>query len=131
MIGVYFLLLNNEIIYIGQTTNLKKRLTQWNSKREFDDYRIFECPVKKLNGYEKYCIQLLRPILNKSLNPDCEQKSGRKPLDPAEKKVQLMIFIKQRDIDRAGGIESAKQIATESLEETPQEVAKRLTLQPL
>lgn len=55
--GVYFLLCNSEIIYIGQTSNLFKRLAYHLSNKDFDCYAFFPCPKDELNFMEAKLIR--------------------------------------------------------------------------
>jgi hypothetical protein len=62
--GIYFLILNNKVVYIGQTTNLKLRLIDHRHK-QYDRFRFIECPFAMLTHYETRWIKKFRPVLNK------------------------------------------------------------------
>lgn len=80
MTGVYFLIRDNSIVYIGQTKDLKKRLCGHHVKH--DKYRFIPCHKSLLNHYETRWLKKFRPIENLMFyghhNPDGD--SGRKPL---------------------------------------------------
>lgn len=44
------------------------------------------------------------------------KKAGRKKLPEGEKKIAITIFPKQKDIERVGGVEIAKDIALKAIE---------------
>jgi len=64
MIGpcIYFLIQNGQIIYIGQTDNLTRRLKQ--HKISHDSCRAISCHVEKLNHYEERWINKFKPKFN-------------------------------------------------------------------
>ena len=65
--GVYYLIDNNEIVYIGQSTNVAARITTHvqNGTMAFDRYYV--CPVApgKLRECESIAIKELEPKYNK------------------------------------------------------------------
>jgi hypothetical protein len=40
--SIYFLFLNKKIVYIGTTTDVKRRVTQHKSNKKFDSYYVFK-----------------------------------------------------------------------------------------
>lgn len=68
-IGIYFLIKENKIVYVGQTKSGIKRIYQHLNKKDFDSYSFFIIKDKKeLDKIEAYFITKYRPIYNKSLN---------------------------------------------------------------
>jgi hypothetical protein len=65
--GVYFLIENNEIIYVGQSTNVYTRIDYHVRDKSFDRYAYVPCPVEMLNKLESLYIHCLRPKLNSSV----------------------------------------------------------------
>lgn len=65
MSGVYFLLQNGKVVYVGQSTNVEKRLIshKWTEK-QFDSYRVIPCAKDLLLYYEKRWIKRFKPIYN-------------------------------------------------------------------
>jgi hypothetical protein len=64
--GIYFLMHNREIVYVGQSVNCHARMgTHLNDEMKvFDSYFIIECPANRLDELEaKYIVQL-RPKYN-------------------------------------------------------------------
>lgn len=67
-IGVYFLIREGRVVYVGQSLNCEGRIdahTKGVSMKEFDSYHIVGCPVHKLDELEALYISKLRPPLNK------------------------------------------------------------------
>lgn len=62
--GIYFLIFQNDIIYIGKTTNLSSRIFQHASKIRFDCFRVISCPLNKMDDYERRLIKKFKPIYN-------------------------------------------------------------------
>lgn len=69
-IFVYLLLKNNQVVYVGQTTNGINRIKQHFIKKEidFDEYRTIKCSKKDLNNLEDFYIIKYQPIYNKKIN---------------------------------------------------------------
>lgn len=65
-VGIYFLLKNNEIVYVGKTINLEQRIMshQMNNKKDFDNFLFFKVDSEKLDLCERYFINKLKPIYN-------------------------------------------------------------------
>ena len=65
---IYFLIMNNEIIYIGQTNNFVTRLKNHQKKMDFNRYTIqpFECTVAQIKLIESQLILHYRPRENKN-----------------------------------------------------------------
>ena len=69
--GIYFLISQKEIVYVGQSVNIHKRVSDHFSgcKIEFDSYSFIFVPVAELNRVEKFYIQKFMPAYNVSDNP--------------------------------------------------------------
>ena len=68
-IFVYLLLKNNQVIYVGQTTNGINRIKQHFAKKEieFDEYRTIKCSKKDLNNLEDfYIIKYKKKYINEN-----------------------------------------------------------------
>ena len=69
---VYFLIKDDELVYIGQTTNLAGRIdghrkgSKATPKKEFDRVLFIECDRQLLTEKEGYFIWKLNPCLNKN-----------------------------------------------------------------
>ncbi len=62
---IYFLILAGEIVYVGQTTNLIKRLGRHlQDGKEFDSYSVVECEKRDLLRLEMAYISELKPRYN-------------------------------------------------------------------
>lgn len=64
--GIYFLIYLGEIVYIGQSENIFKRIAEHMKSKEFDGY-AFEETNDNLNELEVDYILKLQPKLNSSL----------------------------------------------------------------
>ena len=71
--GVYFLILGDEVVYVGQSTNIYSRIPNHVDK-EFDKYAFVPCEVGLLNKLESLYIHVLRPRLNGNAN--AQEKSA-------------------------------------------------------
>lgn len=66
--GVYFLIKQQEIVYIGQSKNVMARLTAHDRENvgEFDSFSWIHCPSGFLDEFEARCIFAFLPRLNKA-----------------------------------------------------------------
>ena len=63
--GVYFLIADGEIVYVGQSVNVGARMAAHrNSGKEFDRYAWISCPAEQLDVMESLYIHVFRPPLN-------------------------------------------------------------------
>jgi excinuclease UvrABC nuclease subunit len=73
--GVYFLIKDGEIVYIGKSVNLRSRLNTHRREKDFDSVYVLECegdfPLF-MNEYNH--IRKFRPVLNIPYNPDKKVK---------------------------------------------------------
>lgn len=70
---IYFLSLNNEIVYIGQTKDPTQRLKSHETNKEFDSYFIIYKRKEYIDEHEAYLIFKFAPKYNKRIN--CPYKS--------------------------------------------------------
>lgn len=64
---IYFLLVDNEVVYVGQTQHGLRRPFQHFDK-EFNEIKFFHCPSNELDYWEDCYIQKYKPIYNKQCN---------------------------------------------------------------
>lgn len=64
--GVYFLILNNEIVYVGQSINIISRIMAHNAdaNKTFDSVSYIKCEKEKLDAIESYYINKFLPLQN-------------------------------------------------------------------
>jgi len=63
--GVYFLIENGIVVYVGQSVNVFARVGQHKSDgKKFDEVRYFRCDKDDLDEKEMFFIKLLQPELN-------------------------------------------------------------------
>lgn len=63
--GIYFLISNDTIVYVGQSVNVLNRIRQHLADKFFDKINIIQCPEKELIKLESFYIKKFNPILNK------------------------------------------------------------------
>lgn len=61
--GIYFLIDNKEIVYIGKTKNISHRLAGHGNKN-YEVYRFIACEEIYLDAYEKRWIERFKPKYN-------------------------------------------------------------------
>lgn len=62
--GVYFLLINDAVVYVGQSTDVHARMGAHSNAIPFDSYAYIECEKSNLDLMESAYIHLLSPALN-------------------------------------------------------------------
>ena len=65
--GVYFLVHDNEIVYVGQSVHIYSRIAQHQDKT-FDRYAFVPCKEELLDVLESLYIHVLKPKLNGNYN---------------------------------------------------------------
>lgn len=65
--GVYFLIRNDVVHYVGQSNNMAYRCGQHAAEKEFDRVIMLPVPSQDLNRVEALFITLLRPAMNGSV----------------------------------------------------------------
>ncbi len=68
LVGIYFLYKKNQLVYIGQSTDILLRIRNHFKEKDFDNYSYFECEPSQLNEIERLFIEKYTPLLNKCLN---------------------------------------------------------------
>jgi hypothetical protein len=66
--GVYFLIFEKKIVYVGQSTNVFSRIFSHAQVKKFDSYVYMPCEKDMLDKLESLYIHFLSPPLNGSLN---------------------------------------------------------------
>jgi hypothetical protein len=64
LIGVYFLIRNKEIVYVGQSTSIYARVAAHHADKEFTHFSYIKCPSSHLRSLEALYIAKFSPILN-------------------------------------------------------------------
>jgi hypothetical protein len=64
--GIYFLCLENQVVYVGQSKQASSRISQHMNSKEFDRILFLRWPAFDLDRAEGAIIRLLRPRLNAS-----------------------------------------------------------------
>lgn len=63
---IYFLLNNDDLVYIGKTEDIKTRLNAHKANKLFDSYVLLDSSNDPV--YEYYYINMYKPALNKRTN---------------------------------------------------------------
>jgi hypothetical protein len=65
-IGIYHLMLDEQVVYVGQSANMLARIGNWVSSKaiDFDGYRFFPCEIDQLNALEREHIGRYKPQHN-------------------------------------------------------------------
>lgn len=74
--GVYFLLQDEEIVYVGQSTDFYARLLTHSKSLTFNRFSIIECPKSRLDDVELLYIQQFSPKFNKKGKPSVPATGG-------------------------------------------------------
>ena len=61
--GVYFLIDEDKVVYVGQSTNVYSRITTHYDKK-FNRFAYIPCDSKSLDGLESLYIHVFRPLFN-------------------------------------------------------------------
>jgi hypothetical protein len=64
VIGIYFLIFEEEIVYVGQSKSCHKRVDNHRKTKIFDRYTILECDKDQLDHLEMMFIEEFSPLLN-------------------------------------------------------------------
>jgi len=68
--GVYFLISNNKIIYVGQSVNIYSRISS-HTHKNFDSFTVLPCPKEHLDVLESLYIHMFNPPLNGHEKNNC------------------------------------------------------------
>ena len=63
--GIYFLIQDGEVVYVGQASNVLARVGKHASDRDFDAWTWLPVPIGNLTRTERAYIDYLRPRLNR------------------------------------------------------------------
>jgi len=76
-VGVYFLLLDNEVVYVGKTIDFIARLYRHSREKQksFDAFAFIQCLECDLDALEAKYIDAFLPRHNRSTGSACERRS--------------------------------------------------------
>lgn len=69
MCGIYFLILNGAIAYVGQSLDVWRRIGQHMKSRRFDAFSWIACTPHELDRLETHFIQKFQPAQNVAIGP--------------------------------------------------------------
>jgi len=67
-VGVYFLIKNKSVVYVGQSTSVYSRISTHQSTKDFDSIAWVPCENYMLDRLESLYIHTFRPALNGNMN---------------------------------------------------------------
>ena len=67
--GVYFLIRDGVVVYVGQSINVFQRLDEHRKKKQFDRFYVLPCPAERLREVEMHYIKTFAPELNFETKP--------------------------------------------------------------
>ena len=73
--GVYFLIHNEVIVYVGQSKNVYRRTDTHKKDKNFDRITVIECLESDLDKVENFYINKFKPILNIVGKSRCDELS--------------------------------------------------------
>jgi hypothetical protein len=62
--GVYFLIKDESVVYVGQSINITQRVAEHTKTKDFDTFTYVQCKRENLNQIEALYIQRLKPKYN-------------------------------------------------------------------
>lgn len=65
--GIYFLLRNSNVVYVGQSKNVSARIHYHTIEKDFDSFYAVPCAKQDLDDLEAYYIVLFSPEFNFTL----------------------------------------------------------------
>lgn len=68
---IYFLLQDDEVVYVGQTKRGLARVYHHMRDKRFNKIYIIECDISELDYWETFYMFKYKPIYNKKPNPIC------------------------------------------------------------
>jgi predicted GIY-YIG superfamily endonuclease len=71
---LYFLFFRDALVYVGETKNLRNRLSNHHQEHQYTHVRWIACLDEKRKEYEKRLIRNLKPILNHTHNTENPNK---------------------------------------------------------
>lgn len=87
IVGIYFLIDNEEIVYVGQSKDIYSRINTHTKHKVFDRFTYIKCPEEMLDTIETRYIKRLEPKLNRN-------KDGRLVYPATNQKDIMMGLIK-------------------------------------
>ena len=66
--GIYFLVQDEQVVYVGQSTNVYSRIAYHVGDKTFEKYAFVPCDIDLLDKLESLYIHALRPKLNGNMN---------------------------------------------------------------
>ena len=67
-VGVYFLIKNKSVVYVGQSTSVYSRISTHQHIKDFDSIAWVSCEPHILDRLESLYIHTFRPLLNGNMN---------------------------------------------------------------
>lgn len=88
--GVYFLFLDGELVYIGQSLNVTARVEQHVYTQPFDSWAWLPVPRAQLDAAEQFLIRKYKPRKNRTHNRDGRKLDGTELLPTAPQPAPIL-----------------------------------------
>lgn len=75
--GIYFLISNSKVVYIGKSSNVLVRIGQHSKAMKFDRFASFEVEKEITNHVERFLIYKFKPEMNLNMNPRKKRPSTK------------------------------------------------------
>jgi len=115
MVGVYELVSNGEVIYVGQSINVDRRIKE-HSDKVFDAVNIHECEECELDSLEVSYIKKYLPVLNIRDNPNAPTRHIDKMKDPITMKIEREVYKKLQSLKLEMDEKSASAVIAKLIE---------------
>lgn len=97
--GVYLLIKDHTVVYVGQTSRLQDRLYQHKDK-DYDRYHFFRCHPLLLNEFEEGLIERFMPKYNRSVHAPCSTHLRESELRSAIKHVKWLMVELENEMQK-------------------------------
>ena len=84
--GVYFLIKDQKVVYVGQSVNVYSRITQ-HANKKFEKFAVIPCAKESLDVLESLYIHLFKPELNGSRYGNCAPMTMEKLMSSIAKSI--------------------------------------------
>ncbi len=93
MIGIYLLMMGNDVVYVGQSVNIDRRIKEHKQekKKEFDSFFPMPCDISNLDSSEAMLILVHNPKYNKQ-------------------KYEISVNVKKKQISKGKQINLSKEL---------------------
>jgi len=103
--GIYFLYVDDEIVYIGQSINMYARIMQHAKCIDYEYVKFFVCGQSEMNDTEARFIMRFKPKHNKSLPKNSVFMRLAKAQDVASRFSGMSLYIQRLPVHTFAGVD--------------------------